>query len=104
MADLNDIYDRLGQLSATTQHIVEEQRRATCRGEKLALKLEEVHNEVKVATSSQENLQKKVDEMAPHVDDYKAVKQRALTIWSAAALVAGLAGTFAVEYAKSFWK
>lgn len=104
MADLNDIYDRLGQLSATTQHIAEEQRRATCRGEKLAAKLDEVHDEVKATTASQTDLKTQVDGMKPHVEDYKNLKQKALTIWSMVTLAAGFGGALAFDFVKGFWK
>lgn len=104
MADLNDIYDRLGQLSATTQHIAEEQRRATCRAEKLAAKLDEVHDEVKVATSAHADLKVQVESMRPHVDDYKNLKQKALVLWSAVTIVASFGGVLVVDFVKGLWK
>lgn len=104
VADLNDVYDRLGQLTATMAGVVEEQRRATYRGEKLASKLDEVHDEVKTSISSQESLKKKVDDMAPHVEDYKTLKQRAVVLWSIATLVAGFGSAVALDFIKSLWK
>lgn len=97
MADLNDIYDRLGQLTATTASLVEEQRRGTCSREKLVDKVNLIHEQLAAST-------KKVDDMAPHVEDYKTMKQRALALWVVATIAAGFMGSMALDVAKSFWK
>lgn len=89
MADLNTLFEAIGNLRSSVDAVRVEQDHARQRDEKVFAKLEVLGTEAAVDTQKHAQLVERVSKMEPHVESYKNMRQRAIAVWAASVFAAG---------------
>lgn len=96
--DLNDVYNRLGKLEASTDEVLRQLRALFAKLDQQRKDMHEIggvaKEAVRQATQNKEAIEK---DLRPTIDDYKALKNRGLGVIAIIGLLASGAGVIATK-------
>jgi|GEM_PF-4162680 len=101
--DLNDVYNRLGKLEASTDEVLRQLRALFVKLDQQRKDMHEIGGVAKEAVrQANQNKDAIANELRPVVDDYKALKNRGLGVIAVVGLIGSGAGIVAAKMYDKF--